>query len=159
MIGNPSEQDFQGMVRGNIIHYCPVITKATNAHAINSPSLGRVRGKRVQRMPEPVVVDYVAVPKEIMEQNRIVTLAADAFFVDGTAFLLTVSRQIKFISAEYVAVRTAKSLSKHLEQLIQVYTRAGFNVHVILMDGKFKKVCNGTTPCGMQYNCSKRACE
>jgi hypothetical protein len=69
----------------------------------------------VRQMPAPVVVDYVAVPKEIGECNKIVTLAADVFFFDGTAFLLTVSRQIKFITVEYVAVRTAKKLSKHLE--------------------------------------------
>ncbi len=39
------------------------------------------------------------------------TLAADVFFVDGTAFLLSVLRQIKFITVEYVATWMAKSLS------------------------------------------------
>jgi len=41
-----------------------------------------------------------------------VTLAANVFFVDGIAFLLRVSRNIKFIMAEHVATLTAKSLSK-----------------------------------------------
>jgi hypothetical protein len=62
--------------------------------------------------------------------------------VDGSAFLLTVSRNIKFITAKHVATCTAKSLSKHLDRVIQVYTRAGFSVHTILMDGKFEKVKN-----------------
>ncbi len=83
--------------------------------SICGPSLESVRGKRVQQTPAPVVADYVAVPKEIVERIKIVTLATDVFFVDGTMFLLTVSRQIKFITVEYVAVCTAKSLSKHLE--------------------------------------------
>jgi acetolactate synthase regulatory subunit len=69
-----------------------------------------------------------------------VTLAADVFFVDGIAFLLTVLRNIKFITAKHVATCTAKSLSKQLDRVIQVYTRAGFSVHTILMDGKFEKV-------------------
>jgi hypothetical protein len=69
-----------------------------------------------------------------------VTLAADVFFVDGTAFLLSMSRQIKFITVEYVATRTAKSLSKHLTCVFQVYARAGFTVCTILMDGEFEKV-------------------
>jgi len=69
-----------------------------------------------------------------------VTLAADVFFVDGTAFLLTVSMQIKFITAEYVATRTAKNLSTHMKRVIQVYKRAGFNVCTILMDGEFEKI-------------------
>jgi hypothetical protein len=38
-----------------------------------------------------VVADYVAVPCALVEQNKVVTLAADVFFVDGTAFLITVS--------------------------------------------------------------------
>jgi hypothetical protein len=116
MIEKPREQDFKGMVRGNMIYNCPVTTKAiTNMHAIHGPSLESMRSKTVRQTPALVVVEYVAVPKEIMECNKIVTLAANLFFVDGTAFLLTVSRQIKLITMEYVAVRTAKSLSKHLK--------------------------------------------
>jgi hypothetical protein len=62
--------------------------------------------------------------------------------VDRIAFLLTVFRQIMFISVEHVATCSAKSLSKHLQQISQVYGRAGFNMHTILMDGEFKKVKN-----------------
>jgi hypothetical protein len=72
-----------------------------------------------------------------------VTLAADLFFVDGIAFLINVSRQIKFITAEHVPTRTAKSLlSKHMQQVIQMYARAGFNVRTALMNKEFKKVKN-----------------
>ncbi len=46
--------------------------------------------------------EYVLVPREVVEWNKIVTLAADVFFVDGTSFLLSMSRQIKFITADYV---------------------------------------------------------
>ncbi len=55
-----------------------------------------------------MVAEYVAVPKLVIDRNKTVTLAADVFFVDGTGFLMTVSRNIKFITAEYVATRTAK---------------------------------------------------
>ncbi len=41
-------------------------------------------------------------------------MQADVFFVDGTAFLLTMSQRIKFITTEHVPVRTAKSLAKHV---------------------------------------------
>ena len=62
------------------------------------------------------------------------------FFVDRIAFLLTVSRQIKFNMAEHIATRTAKNSTKHLQRVVQVYARGGFNVRTILMDGKFEKV-------------------
>jgi hypothetical protein len=92
---------------------------------LDLPSL---RGKMVRRTPVLVVVDYVAIPREVVEQNKIIMLAADVFFVDGIMFLLTVSRQIRFITMEHVIICTAKSLSKHLQQVVQVYARAGFTV-------------------------------
>ncbi len=56
--------------------------------------------------------DYVAIPQEVVEANTAVTLAADVFFVDGTAFLMTASRKIKFVTVEHVPVQTAKCLCK-----------------------------------------------
>ncbi len=34
----------------------------------------------------------------------------------------------------------AKSLAKHIDQVVNVYTRAGFTVRTILMDGEFEKI-------------------
>ncbi len=105
-----------------MITNCPITTTAiTNAWSIFGPDLASVRGKTVQRTPAPVVGDYVAVPKGVIDRNKTVMLAAEVFFVDGIAFLLTVSRNIKFITAEHVASQTAKSLSKHMDRVIQVY--------------------------------------
>jgi hypothetical protein len=85
------------------------------------------------------VTDYVEVPR-LVEQNKTVTLAADVFFVDGTGFLMTVSQRIKFITVEHVPIRTAKSLAKHIDRVVNVYARAGFTVRTILMDGEFEKM-------------------
>jgi hypothetical protein len=52
----------------------------------------------------------VAVPRLLVEANLIITLAADVFFIDGKAFLLTISRGIKFVTAEHVPIQTAKCL-------------------------------------------------
>jgi hypothetical protein len=121
MIRNPSKGDFKGMVSRNLIKNCPVTTTdITNAHKIFGPDLASIQGKTVQRTPGPVVADYVAVPCSLVEQNGIVTMAADVFFVDGTAFIFTLSRWIKFITVEHVPVRTATSLSKHITRVLQV---------------------------------------
>jgi len=143
LIGNPSKNDFKGLVSNNMITNSPVKTTAiTNALNIFGKDSASVRGKTVRWAPAPVVGDYVAVPKGVIEKNKTVTLATDVFFVDGIAFLLMVLRSIKFITAEHVATRTAKSLSKHLDHVTQVYMRAGFSVRTILMDGEFEKVKN-----------------
>ena len=75
-----------------------------------------------------------------VETNRIITLAADVFFVDGTPFLMTVARRMKFVTAEHVPVRTATNLSKHITRVLEVYKRAGFVVRTILMDGEFENI-------------------
>ena len=86
------------------------------------------------------MVEYVSIPRSLVETNRIITLAADVFFVDGTPFLLTVARRLKFVTAAHVPVRTALNLSKHMSRVVEVYKRAGFIVRTILMDGEFEKI-------------------
>jgi hypothetical protein len=143
LIGNPKEGDYKSMVRGNMICNCPIAPEdITNMHAIFGPNLASIREKMVWCTPAPVVVDYVDVPQLIAQSSKIVTLVADVFFVDDMPFLITVSRHIKFITAEYMQVRMAESLCKHLEWVLQVYWRAGFVLRTILMDGEFEKVCS-----------------
>jgi hypothetical protein len=91
MLGNPSEKDYQGLVSGNLINICPFsLSDVSNAQAIFEPDLASVREKTVRKKPAPVVTDYVAVPCMLVEANKVITLAADMFFVDGAAFLLMV---------------------------------------------------------------------
>ena len=56
------------------------------------------------------------------------------------AFLLTVARRMKFVTAKHLPVWTALSLSKHMKHVMEVYGRAGFRVRSILMDGEFEKL-------------------
>ena len=102
------------MVSNHLISNCPVTyIDITNAQKIFGPDLVSICGKMMQRMPAPVVADYIAVLHPVIEQ-KIVTMAAGVFFVDGTAFLIMMSRRIKFVTMEHVSVRMATSLSKHL---------------------------------------------
>ncbi len=116
MLGNPSEKDYQGLVSGNLINNFPFSSPdVSNARAIFGADLASVRGKTARKKPAPVVGDYVAVPRTLVQANKVIMLVADVFFVDGTPFLLTVGRRLKFVTAEHVPVRTAKSLSKHIK--------------------------------------------
>ncbi len=48
MISNPSEENFKGIIRGNVIKNCPVTSDAiTNAHTTFGPDLPSLRGKTV----------------------------------------------------------------------------------------------------------------
>ena len=75
-----------------------------------------------------------------VSRHKFISVAADVFFFDGIAFLLTVAIKLKFVTVERTPVCTAKSLVKHIKLVIQVYDRAGFTVRYIMMDGEFEKV-------------------
>ena len=77
-----------------------------------------------------MVTDYVAVPCELVDLNKVITLAADMVFVDGTSYLFLVSRKIKFATVEHVPVRMVLSLSKHLKRVVDVYGRTGFRIQL-----------------------------
>jgi hypothetical protein len=112
-----------------------------------------MHGKTVRQTPTPVVADHVAVLRMLVERNKVVTIAADIFFVDRTAFLVMLSKNIKFVTVEHLPVRMATPLVKHIKWVLRVYGRGGFRIRTILMDGEFEKIkgllrnveCNTTT--------------
>ena len=62
-------------------------------------------------------------------------------FVNGVAFLVTLSRDIRLFTAEHVPSRTAKQLGSSLMKVVQqLYGRGGYVVNCILMDLEFEKV-------------------
>ena len=94
----------------------------------------------VQCTHAPVVADYVAVPCGPVDANKVSTLVADVFFMVGTAYLLTVLKRIKFVTAEHLPVRMTLSLSKHLKRMLEVNGCTRFGIRTILMDGEFEKI-------------------
>ena len=116
------------------------MSDVTNAKIMYRPDIPRTQGVTVWRRSAAVVTDYVAVPRSLVEANKVITLAADVFFVDGTAFLLTVLQHLKLVTAEHVPVCASTHLSKSIKRVLEVYGRAGFRIRTILMDGEFEKV-------------------
>jgi hypothetical protein len=158
MIGNLSKGDYRGLVSCNMISNCRITpTNITITRAIFRPDLPSVWGKSVRRTPAPVVADHVAVLHAVVERNKVVTMVADVFFVCGMSFLVTLSRNIKFVMVEHLPVRTANALVKHIKRVLHVYGRGGFSVRTILMYGEFEKIkgllrnveCNTTE--GMEH--------
>ena len=139
--GNPSAGRFQEMVSHTNVSNCPVKPRAiANALAIFGPNRAEVRAKTVRIKPDRVETDgLVAIPRDIFSK-RDVTLTADIMFLNGHAFLTTLSRRIRLVTAENVTRRTASHLHRALNKIIALYARGGFRVKVVLMDNEFKKV-------------------
>ena len=141
MLGCLSERDMEYLVSSKELDDCPVTPHdLRNANAIfGGPDIAGVRGKTVRRAPERVITDYVAIPRDFLKLHTHVTLVADVMFVNNIPFLVTLSRGIKFVTAEHVRSRTAKQLAKSIKRVMQLYGRAGMIVQTVLMDMEFDK--------------------
>ena len=141
MIGAPTEREYQALVRLNLLKDCPISNAdIINANKIFGPDLANIRGKKVRRKPEHVNTEIVAIPREILEIQKCVTLVADVMFVNKVPFLISSSRNINLTTIEHVPHPTASKLALLLHRIIRVYARAGFRVQTILMDNEFEKV-------------------
>ena len=61
-----------------------------------------------------MVSDYVHVPQEIYECNKMVVLVADVTYVSGIKFLVMVSKGINLITSEYLPTRSKVNLKDAL---------------------------------------------
>ena len=141
MLGHQSRKDYESMVHANLIANCPVTpSNISHAHKLFGENLAGLRGKTVHRKPEQVVMDYVKIPRDLIQTNKYVTLTADVMFVNNLAFVIMYWRVIGLIMAEFTPNSMARQLACNLRRIIALYSRAGFTIQTILMDMEFNKV-------------------
>ena len=63
-------------------------------------------------------------------------------FINGIKFLLTVSRHIDFVTAQYVPSKKYSGYIKPIEMVCNMYAKRGFVVTAILADPEFKHLEN-----------------
>ena len=106
-----SIKDSANMIKKKMIMNCPVtIEDVMRSENINGPSVQALKGKKICKKSSPVVTDYVAVPHAILEENRNVTLSVDVMFVNQIPFLTSISRHLRFTTAETLHNRTTIQL-------------------------------------------------
>ncbi len=109
MLGHPTDRKFLGMVRVNMINNCDITeTAVKNANTIFGPDLAGVRGRTVRRAPESLRIQYVQIPATILDWHWIVTLSVDCMFVNSLPFIVSASRGLNLLTAEYTPSRTKK---------------------------------------------------
>ncbi len=140
MTGHPTDAHFLEMVRNKTIKNCPIKPKhITNACSIFSPSIAGVRGKTVRRKPEQAETEPGRIPDDVHRLQQFVVITADVMFVNGIAFLTTLSQKLQLSTVKQLPLRTATQLNS-LTKIVRLYARTGFIVHVIMMDQEFDKV-------------------
>ena len=138
MIGRPSTAEYIQIVENHLLPNCPV-TRAdiVAAEKIFGPDVGILKGKTVRKGTEHVEIAEVTIPSEIMSEYRDVVVGADVMYINKIPFFVTMSRNIKFSTAELMLDQKQETLVDHVKRIQRVYHKRGFRVSTFLMDGQF----------------------
>lgn len=141
MIGRPSTAEFIKIVDKNLLPNCP-ITRADIAAAekIFGPDIGILKGKTVRTASEHVEVTEVPLPSEILSEYRDVIVGADVMYINKIPFFVTMSRNLKFSTAELMLDQKQETLAAHVKRIQRIYHMRGFRVATFLMDGQFNVI-------------------
>ena len=95
----------------------------TNAPAIYGPDLPGLRGKQVRNQPPRVETGIDHIANDFHRLYHFFTITADVMFANGVAFLTTLSRKIRLVTAEHTPTRTAKQLGNDITKVVNMYAR------------------------------------
>ena len=139
MVGRPSARDFIGLIEHKMIPNVKINAKDVhNAESIFGPDLGAIQGKTVRKTPERPREDLIAIPPSILLKFNKITLYADIMFVANIPFLITLSQHIRFYTGTRLKTREMANVGEAIIKVIRLYSRRGFHVKIIHVDGEFE---------------------
>jgi hypothetical protein len=127
IMGRPSQKVFEEMMSsGKFINNTVTIQDYRNALEMFGQDLGVLKGKTVRTKPEHIAIDVAPKP-----QPKNIVLSVDLMYFTSLSFLITVSRNIKFITATLLNDRKKTTLFNALKQVFRVYQGRGHSVEDI----------------------------
>jgi len=103
-LGFPSIQDYNWIVKANMLKDCPVNSQDVDvALKVWGNQVPMLKGKTVRWKPPVVTEDVVQVPKQIWLLHRRVTLVIDIVFVNKIPYFATLSLRICFLSVTHLS--------------------------------------------------------
>ena len=82
----------------------------------------------------------VSIPHELCDTQHDVCLYIDIMYVNGMLFSTTISKNIKYHTAMWVADHTARTITSLIESILKLYQQAAFQVMKVCADCEFKPV-------------------
>jgi hypothetical protein len=131
VVGRPELKNFLRFIDGNSIPNCPITHQdAINAHAIFGRDIGSIKEKTTRRKLEGIRGNIANISKEITEQyHQVITLCIDIMFVNKIPIFLTISRNIRFITAT-VLENSLKLYRRYTECIPDNKHSRGFRIRV-----------------------------
>ena len=135
-VGYPYPRDFQQMISQNLILNCPVtVSDVVRAEKNYGKDIHALKVNTTRSKPKQVVIDYMEIPKSILEINNNIILSIDIMYVNTIPFVITIIRHVKFTTVEAIQKRTKAQFSEYIKNVVAFYTQRGFKVDNALLDG------------------------
>ena len=120
MFNNISTPKLLNIVNKNLVKGLPITKKdVKRAEVIYSPNVYALKGKTTNQK-----VDHVVAPiTRILKEYKNITLCIDVMFINGIKFILTVSRNIDFVTAQYMPSKKYSGYIKPIEMVCNMYAK------------------------------------
>jgi hypothetical protein len=149
LIGRPELTDFVSYLDESMIPNCPIDQNdVITAGKIFGRDVGSLKGKTTRQNTEHVRTQVIGIPVDIMERYRHITLCVDNMFVNKIGFLMSISRDIHFITSEMIPNRKEATLMKCLRRVHAAYLQRGFKITQVNADLEFD-CCQGAIAADM----------
>jgi hypothetical protein len=135
-----SEQDIIAMLNGNVIKNCPLTADDVRIFfRIYGGLEGAIKGKTTRKTPQVLNVEEntTSVPRSIKEENSQVVLSIDIFFIQGSPFFTSISRNLMFTTASTLKNRKKAKVYKAIQGVIGFYAMHDYYVKTVLADNEF----------------------
>ena len=165
ILGRPSRESFEMIIKkGRILNNPVTVSDYRNAENICGKDLGALKGKTVRQKPSHVVVETRNSPVD----KQMIVLSVDLMHFLGVTFLVTVSRNVRFITAAMLLDRKKKTIWNSLRHVINVYRSKGHTIeeveliereheiHTILADNEFELLRQDIEEYGPKVNISSK---
>ena len=142
--GFPSDVDFINALEFNSIEGVDFGRRDVKiANEIYGYSKGAAMGrfKRSQKgvKMDQTTEDLVALlPPKILKHYKDIHLDIDILYVNQTAFLLAISRDIGFIHCRPMSINSTEKIKNAMKQITLDYQERGFKVILVFGDGEFE---------------------
>ena len=134
-LGTPLQNDSKTIIKRNAIRNLPSPFDDINiAETACGTDIGALKGKTTRQKSAPVVLDYIEIPKELVSNDRTVTLCMDGIKVIGFPFFTIILRNIMYRTGEWIPNQPSTTNRSALDIVFRIFNYAGFRTTTINCD-------------------------
>lgn len=138
IVGRPSERQLRALLEERQLRNCDITEQDfVNARAIFGPDVPSLKAKTVRKKADHVDMKMRPIPETIMARHKQVVICFDVMHINNIPFAVSISRAIKFATAEALQNREADSLLSSVKGIKMTYARRGFVVTKMAADNEF----------------------